>query len=236
MPNPPMAQPANPTATGTASTRTKPVTRMPTTIAAWPRHTNRRAPIESTSRSWIQAPPVQARVVSVTLAPIHNVLSPRTSASASGTYASAPKNANVSTPRARTAAGRPARARNVPGGTSRRNAGTASTPPATTRSTARTAERDPIPARTRAAPAATRSASGMRLRSGSPSSGAPGPIGRMAGRVRSPAASTNGSSPRKTARQPNACSTRLARLGPRTPGTTHAVDSTANMRGRSASG
>jgi len=46
----------------------------------------------------------------------------------------------------------------------------------------------------------------------------------------------SGSSPRKTKRQPIESPTVPAITGPMRPGRTHAVDSVANMRGRSASG
>ena len=47
---------------------------------------------------------------------------------------------------------------------------------------------------------------------------------------------TSGSSPRNTQRQPNRSATSADAAGPTRPGTTQAVDSTANTRGRSASG
>src|SRR5579862_269891 len=51
-----------------------------------------------------------------------------------------------------------------------------------------------------------------------------------------PVAITSGIKPRNTHRQPTAAATRAAMAGPTRPGTTHAVESTANMRGRTASG
>ena len=64
---------------------------------------------------------------------------------------------------------------------------------------------------------------------------APGTAMRLR-RVIAPASSTSGRSPRKTARQPSAWVTPPARAGPMTPGRTQAVDSVANIGGRSRSG
>ena len=54
----------------------------------------------------------------------------------------------------------------------------------------------------------------------------------IAGTISDPATATNGSRPRKTQRHPTSDEMRSARAGPIMPGTTHAVDSTANMRAR----
>ena len=51
-----------------------------------------------------------------------------------------------------------------------------------------------------------------------------------------PDAARSGSRPRNTARQWNASATMPAMAGPISPGTTHAVESIANIRGRSDSG
>ena len=89
-----------------------------------------------------------------------------------------------------------------------------------------------------AAPAATRTASTMRRRRNGPLGGATpssGPSRIIAGTTNEPATATSGSSARNTHRQPTASDTRSASTGPMSPGTTHAVEITANMRGRSAS-
>ena len=51
-----------------------------------------------------------------------------------------------------------------------------------------------------------------------------------------PVTATIGTRPRKTHRQPNRCATAALAAGPARPGATHAVDSTAIIRGRSRSG
>ena len=89
-----------------------------------------------------------------------------------------------------------------------------------------------------AAPTATREASTMRRRRNGARGGATPPSGPrrvIAGTTSDPATATSGTSPRNTHRHPTASDTRSASTGPISPGTTHAVDSTANIRGRSAS-
>ena len=54
--------------------------------------------------------------------------------------------------------------------------------------------------------------------------------------VMTAASATSGSSPRNTQRQPNASATAPLMAGPMSPGSTHAVDITANMRGCSSAG
>src|SRR5512143_2260574 len=85
------------------------------------------------------------------------------------------------------------------------------------------------PASTAPAPADTRSAAGNRR---------PPPAARsVAAPGRSaPPTPTSGSRPRKTGRQPARSATSADSAGPTAPGTSQAVDSTANTRGRSASG
>ena len=58
----------------------------------------------------------------------------------------------------------------------------------------------------------------------------------IAGIVRTAARTTNGSRPRKTSRQLAFSATKPLIAGPMIPGTTQAVDSTANIRGRRVSG
>jgi hypothetical protein len=58
---------------------------------------------------------------------------------------------------------------------------------------------------------------------------------RKASTTSTPAPITSGSKPRNTQRQPTAEATRAAIAGPIRPGTTHAVESTANILGRASS-
>ncbi len=73
-------------------------------------------PSVSLSRACIQAPAVQASVAPVTAMPATTGLRWRTAVIVSVTYASAPKNVNVSRPRRRIVAGSPGRAVSVPVG------------------------------------------------------------------------------------------------------------------------
>ncbi|MEZ5181872.1 MAG: hypothetical protein R2702_08375 [Acidimicrobiales bacterium] len=59
---------------------------------------------------------------------------------------------------------------------------------------------------------------------------------RSAGRVMAPATTTSGMRTRNTARHESACSIPSAAAGPARPGTTQAVDMTANILGRSTGG
>src|ERR1700759_871229 len=59
---------------------------------------------------------------------------------------------------------------------------------------------------------------------------------RKASTTSTPAAITSGSKPRNPQRQPTAAATRAAIPGPIRPGTTHAVERTANILGRDLSG
>jgi hypothetical protein len=147
---------------------------------------------------------------------------------------SAPKNAKVSRPRERTATGSPGRALNVPAGTSRRSGRTPTSRPAATSAAPARGERLVRPARTRPVPAATATALARRPRWADGCSG--GPSRRSDGQASAAEASTSGSSPRNTQRQLKRSATRADTAGPTSPGTTQAVDSTANTRGRSASG
>ena len=151
---------------------------------------------------------------------------------------SVPKNANVSRPRDRTTAGSPGRARNVPGGVRRRNGPSPTSRPATIPGTSSQRGAAKL-ATTSAAPAATRAASTRRWRrnrtTGAVPSRSNGPIRIIAGTTIVPAIATSGSKPRNTQRHPSVSDTRSARTGPISPGTTHAVERIANIRGRSAS-
>ena len=162
----------------------------------------------------------------------------RTVVTARVTYASAPKNVNVSSPRVRMTAGSPGRAVSVPGGTSRRRAGSPITAPARISAHPASTSPDPAarvsPASSSVAPAAVRSAS---ISLGSPVlAEAGGPRRTRAGTAIDPATATTGSRPRNTHRQPKACATSAATTGPASPGRTQAVDSTAIIRARSEPG
>ena len=105
-----------------ASTSTMPA--IPAATSTNPLRTSGVAPTRRIVRSWIHAPVDHATVPAVSAIPDRSTLSPRSDVTVSGTYTSAPKKANVRRPRASTAEGRPARARRVPAGRSRRSAGT----------------------------------------------------------------------------------------------------------------
>ena len=149
------------------------------------------------------------------------------------------KNANVSTPRSITAAGRPRSTRRVPGGVRRRKAGTPSAMPTTTSGRPGQSDASVRPATVIPADTARTSAAGRRRRvfaamSCSRPASAPtaGPMARSAGSVIAAATAISGRSPRKTSRQWSASATAPAAAGPIRPGTTHAVDSVANILGR----
>ena len=120
-----------------------------------------------------------------------------------------------------------------PRGTSLKNARAPTTIPATTSTGVTTAECDDAPARTSAAPATRVNASSRRSTGSSPA-GAPSAI--RARIVITAASPTSGNKPRNTHRQPKASATVPLIAGPIRPGSTHALDSTANMRGCSAAG
>ena len=202
---------------------------------------NRSGPIRSIRWAWIQAPPVHDRVEAVKTSPDTIAGSPRQPWIASGTYASAQKNANVRKPRRSTAVGIPRAARIVPGGVSRAKAGTATRTPATIRAIGAGPTFD-SPATVIPAPITRTIARGRRRRassatrcSSSASSGA-GATARIAGRVRKTAIAISGRRPRKTSRQWRFSATIPAMLGPMTPGMTQAVERVANIRGRRRSG
>ena len=93
-----------------------------------------------------------------------------------------------------------------------------------------------------AVPRVTSRASGRRRRSEAAAAASAsaaaggGATARSAGVVATAATAISGSSPRKTARQPIVSPTIPAIAGPSTPGSAQAVESHANMRGRSSSG
>ncbi len=210
---------------------------MPTASTANPRRTIHRGPRRSTTRCWIQAPAVHASVPAVRASPATQVGWSRASVTASDTKASVPKKAKVRIPRVPTAAGRPGWRVRVPSGTSRTNAHSAGVAPATISSAASAGAPAPSPASTRATPSTSTRAS--RRRSSSP---APAPSRSAAGRSvstgRAIAAATaaRGSRARNTTRHEDQRSIALAAAGPTRPGTTHAVENTANTRGRRSGG
>ena len=128
-----------------------------------------------------------------------------------------------------TVAGSPARARKVPGGVNRRREGTNKTAPATSSSGEYTGSASVSPARSNPAPTATRMAA-RRAMGVASAEGAPG-TAFSDGTVTTHEMATSGSRPRKTQRQPKWLATWAASAGPTSPGTTHAVDRMANMRG-----
>jgi hypothetical protein len=185
-------------------------------------------------RACTQDPAVHVMVDAVSARAASAVGEWRTVTMAYGTYASPAKKQHVSRPRLRIVAGSPRPAVRVPGGVSRRSETARRLPPATMPPA--TANRSPelADASARPAPATT------------PSTGRYGTVALLAragdgtcvraSTTSTPATITSGSSPRNTHRQPTAVATRDAMAGPISPGTTHAVDRTANMRGRHLSG
>ena len=162
------------------------------------------------------------------------------------TYASAPKNENVSAPRSRIAAGRPRASRSVPGGVSARNAGIPSDQPDDAQRDARgqsarrrqAGERAARPEgqeqRQRHAPPGARPRRRARASTASPAGGGTRISG---GSVSAPATAMSGSSPMNTSAPVELRRDRGRRsTGPKMPGTTHAVASSANICGRSRSG
>ena len=204
---------------------------------------NAGAPHRSIRCAASHAPAVHDRVAAVRTTPEIVALTPRHSWSANGTYASAPENAKVRSPRRRTAAGNPRAARSVPAGVRRPNVGTPTRSPTGTRTATSTIESLVRPARSNAAPADRRIAYGSRRRAvdaaasdATAADGCSAGTARSAGTVSATASATNGSSPMNTIRQPNSSATVPERAGPMTPGSTHAVDVVANIFGRSDSG
>ena len=199
------------------------------------------SPVRVMKRSWIQVAAVQPSVDVVTAMLPANVDAPRPSVSAYGTNVSAPKNANVSNPRDSTTAGSPAAARSVPGGVSRRSGPRPMRIPPTTagpiaHAVERLATTSAVPIATRAASTIRRRFHGTLISAPAASTPAGGRIRIIPGMITEPATATSGSRPRNTARQLIHAETRSASAGPMMPGTTHAVDSTANIRGRTSSG
>ena len=232
-----MPRPAIPHATiadqpGTAPPSTSAIPSVPTVTRRNPIRTSGAGPTPRTVRSWIHAPLVHATVPAVSASPEMRTLSPRSEVTVSGTNTSAAKNANVSSPRASTAAGSAPRAVSVPGGSKRRSEGTPTVRPAASMIGVSTRSRACSAASTRAAPAATAIASRTTRRGARRLPW----TARSSRSAKPPATRTRGSKPRNTHRQESRSAITTARAGPAMPGTTHAVERIANMRGRNESG
>ncbi len=230
IPSPPSSQPRMATQTGTVGTSTAATTAIPATRNAKPAPTRRRLLQVAAMRAWNHAPAVQDTVDAVTAIPATTALWPRAEVSSRGTKVSAPKKENVSRPRARTAAGRPGKARNVPTGRRRRSGRAPTSPAAMTRPIATSGERLPRPARVRPVPSATRIAS--TVRPGALAMRPGGPRLSSGGIAIAPAPATRGIKPRKTQRHPSRRATKAAMLGPTSPGTIQAVARMARTRAR----
>ena len=109
-----------------------------------------------------------------------------------------------------------------------------SSPAPTSKGTSTGIELAVSPPITSVAPNATSTPSDVRSRGASGSN--TGSTRASGGSEISAASATSGSSPRNTQRQPIACATKPASPGPARPGTTHAVESTANIRACSDAG
>ena len=184
-------------------------------------------------RACTHAPAVQVRVAAVSARPASVAGCPRNTVRKSGSRVSAPKNATLMSAIAATAAGSPGRPRSVPGGRSRRRLGPAVATPSAPSAAAhagvvrsepeqhddaagreqhgvRDGAAHAIRGRLRAARCATR---------------------RSAGSASAAHTARIGTRPRNTRRQLAWSATSPLRPGPTRPGTTHAVDSSASMRG-----
>jgi hypothetical protein len=165
---------------------------------------------------------------------------PRQSTIVSATNASIEKNAQVITPRSRIAAGRTGLAIRVPGGVSPRSANVPITTPPMPRTSAAMGRPLVRPRVSSPAPSATATASGSRARLATAADVLVDPgrddTWRNARRVTAPDRPMSGRRPRKTNRQPIDSPTAPAMAGPMTPGRIQAVDSVANIRGRTLSG
>src|ERR1700733_7657794 len=218
---------------GTDGSSTTHITARPTTTRHSPDRTRRRGPTLAMYRAWTHDPAVQVRVDAVSASAASAVGAWRTITIAYGTYASPAKKQHVSSDRLRIVAVSPGRAVMFRGGVSWRieaasRSAPAAPPAAATSTTPEFSDASVVPA-----PATTPSTA----RYGTVA--VPGLAGggtcRKASTTSTPAAITSGSRPRKTQRQPTAAATRAAIPGPTRPGTTHAVESTANILGRDSS-
>src|SRR6201996_4548238 len=219
---------------GTDGRSTTHITPRPMTIRHSPGRTKRRGPHRAIQRACTHDPAVHARVDAVSARAASVVGACRTAPIADGTYASPAKKQHVSSYRLSIVTVSPGRADRYRGGVRRRSETASKAPPAippaaTTGTTPELSEASAVPA-----PATTPSTA--RYGTAAVAWLAGGGTCRKASTTRTPAAITSGSKPRNTQRQPTAAATRAAIPGPIRPGTTHAVERTANIIGRDFSG
>src|ERR1700733_9492619 len=233
IPAPANAQAATASAGGTAGRSTTHIAPRPMAIRHSPGRTRRRGPHRAMQRACTHDPAVQVRVDAVRASAASVVGACRTVTIAYGTYASPAKKQHVSSDRLRIVTASPGRAERYRGGVRRRIETASRAPPAippaaTTGTTPELSDASAVPA-----PATTPSTA--RYGTLAVPGLAGGGTWRKASTTSTPAATTSGSKPRNTQRQPTAVATRAAIPGPIRPGTTHAVESTANILGRDSS-
>ena len=226
IPMPPTAPPNMPMARGTEGTRMRSSMVIPVASSKNPERASHGAPRRSWTRAATQAPMVQQTVATVTASDATSTLCPRTSVTTSGTKASTGMNAAVSMPRRPTVAAIPRRNRKSPGVKIREAQLAQSARPVTAKATPAPTFELESPVSSNPAPAVNRAISNVL--NGSVWASLVRLVRR--GTVRAAAKATNGRSPRNTHRQPNASLTIPAIPGPTTPGMTHAVEVTANIR------
>src|SRR5215475_3787303 len=229
-----MAQAMTASAGGTAGRSTTHITPRPMATRHSPGRTRRRGPYRAMQRACTHDPAVQVRVDAVSARAASAVGACRTVTIAYGTYASPAKKQQVSSDLLRIVTASPGRADRFRGGIRRRSETARTAPPAMPPAAATGTTPELSDASATPAPATTPSTA----RYGTLA--VPGLAGggtcRKASTTSTPAAITSGSKPRNTHRQPTAAATRAATAGPTRPGTTHAVERTANMRGRHSAG
>ena len=225
-----MAQPTTAAARGTALDSDAATPPVPRTTSAKPVPMSRRRGQWASWRAWAHAPAVQNNVAAVTATLAIAVLRWRASVIVRGTNVSVPKNENMIRPPQATATDSAPAARGT-----RRPTGPA--PSATPPSNSGNEIHDGSDTAASTSPVATviRSASRIDVPAAAVDVARAG-MARSAGSVDTPAVTTSGTKPIKTHRQPKCSATKAARPGPIIPGSAHAVDSTANTRGRTASG
>src|SRR5579863_2055955 len=219
---------------GTDGSSTTDITARPTTTRHSPDRTRRRGPSLVMYRAWTHDPAVQVSVDAVSASAASAVGAWRTVTMPYGTYASPAKKQHVSSDRLRIVAVSPGRAVMLRGGVSWRIETASSIAPAMPPKT--TTSRTPELSDASAVPAPATTPSTARYGTVAFPGFAGGGTFRRASTTSTPVAITSGIKPRNTHRQPTAAATTAAIAGPTKPGTTHAVESTANIRGRTASG
>ncbi len=181
------------------------------------------------ARACTQAPAVHVIVAPLSASPATVAGWPRNCVSMSGRSVSAPKKAKLTVPIAATAAGSPGRARSVPAGVRRRRLGTAAALPAARPARSAGHQRACSAISTIAVPTARSAAQRLALVVGFDAAGrAARP---STGSVSAAQMPTTGNSPKNTNRQLAWSATNPPTPGPINPGTTHAVDNSASMRG-----